>query len=64
MIYCSGHKVVCENEIANSLAKTAAKKARHLPFEMTATKEEIKNVKHYKNEVEDGKTLNQICIRS
>ena len=40
------------------------KKARHLPFEMTATKEQIKNVKHYKNEVEDGKTLNQICIRS
>ena len=44
--------------------KQRQKKARHLPFEMTATKEEIKNVKHYKNEVEDGKTLNQICIRS
>ena len=44
MIYCPGHKGVCENEIADSLAKTGAKKARHLPCEMTATKEEIKKV--------------------
>ena len=35
---------MCENEIADSLAKTGAKKARHLPCEMTATKEEIKKV--------------------
>ena len=39
-------KGVCENEIADdSLAKTGAKKARHLSCEMTATKEEIKKVK-------------------
>ena len=44
MIYCPGHKGVCENEIADSLAKTGAKKARHLPCEMTATKEKIKKV--------------------
>ena len=44
MIYCPGHKGVCENEITDSLAKTGAKKARHLPCEMTATKEEIKKV--------------------
>ena len=37
-------KAVCENEIADGLAKTGAKKARHLPCEMTATKEEIKKV--------------------
>ena len=42
MIYCPGLKGVCENEIADSLAKTGAKKARHLPCEMPATKEEIK----------------------
>ena len=44
MIYCPGHNGVCENEIADSLAKTGAEKARHLPCEMTATKEEIKKV--------------------
>ena len=44
MIYCPGHKGVCENEISDSLAKTEAKKARHLPSEMAATKEEIKKV--------------------
>ena len=44
MIYCPGHKGVCENEIADSLSKAGAKKARHLPCEMTATKEEIKLV--------------------
>ena len=44
MIYCPGHKGVRENEIADSLAKTGAKKARHLPCEITATKEEIKKV--------------------
>ena len=35
---------MCENEIADSLARTGAKKSRHLPYEMTATKEEIKKV--------------------
>ena len=44
MIYCPGHKGVCENEIADSLAKTGAKKARHLSCQMTVTKEEIKKV--------------------
>ena len=44
MIYCPGHKGVRENEIADSLAKTGVKKARHLPCEITATKEEIKKV--------------------
>ena len=55
-----------ENEIVDSLAKTGAKKAKHLSCEMTATEEEIKKVNknlHYKNGVEDVKTLNQICIR-
>ena len=67
MIYCPGHNGVCENEIADSLAKTGAKKARHLPCEMTATKEKIKKVNKkltLQKWVEDGNTLNQICVRS
>ena len=34
MVYFPGHKGVCENQIADSLAKTGAKNVRHLSFEI------------------------------
>ena len=35
MIYCPGHNGVFENDIADSLTKTEAKKARHLHLSFT-----------------------------
>ena len=44
MIYCPAHKGIYENEMAESLAKVAPKKAIHLPPKIHLTMSDLKNV--------------------
>ena len=43
MIYCSTHKGIYENKMADSLVKVAAKKATHLPPKIDLTMSDLKN---------------------
>ena len=42
LVYCPAHQSIQENELANSLAKTASKKAKHLQPNTQLSPSEIK----------------------
>ena len=60
MIYFPAHKTIYENEMGNSLAKVAAKKATHFPQKTDLTMSDLKKCKRSNDNRQMGQKIGRL----